>query len=354
MLAQNKSVDTTPSTVSFHLEIAEPSEIRSTVAPDSYRIFPEEATHLMGLAATITTDPTAEPAAFTDQAARAAHRLPEQLWEVLHLFGLHGSRSGILVPRGLPVRQVPATPCDNKHHVGETTQAARIQAIINSALGEMVGYQAEGGGRLFQDMVPSKSMANTQTSQGSRVILEAHTEQAFSDLRPDFISLMCLRGDPHAATFVFPATDLLQHLTVDEERELRRARWTFEIDESFRIGGHQFAAGDIRGPFPILSGPAEDPDFLLDQDLQHGITKQAQKLLEKVIDLYCQHRRQHILVPGDLLLLDNHRAIHGRSAFEPIYDGYQRFIVRSFVTRDLVKSHHARAVGGRIIAARYS
>jgi L-asparagine oxygenase len=137
--------------------------------------------------------------------------------------------------RGLPVRGVPATPQDNTLQVGEKTELARIQAIFNSALGHMVGYEAEGGGRLFQDMVPSKPMEFTQTSQSSRVELESHVEQAFSPLRPDFVSLGCLRGDPYAATYTFTATDLLERISPAEEAMLRKPLWTLEIDESFRV-----------------------------------------------------------------------------------------------------------------------
>ncbi|WP_454552611.1 hypothetical protein [Geodermatophilus nigrescens] len=45
--------------------------------------------------------------------------------------------------------------------LGETTEAARIQAVVNSCLGHMVGYEAGAGGRLFQDMAPSPAMART-------------------------------------------------------------------------------------------------------------------------------------------------------------------------------------------------
>ncbi|MEU1458110.1 TauD/TfdA family dioxygenase [Streptomyces avermitilis] len=306
------------------------------------------------LANAISADPRQEPVRFLAQARLAARQLPEGFWQLLECFRVHGSESGILVVRGLPVPAVPATPPNNSHHIGSTTNAAKITGLINSALGDMLGYEAEAGGRLFQDMVPTRSMAYTQTSQGSKVVLEAHTEQAFSRLRPDFLSLFCLRGHPDAATYVFPATDLLPHVTDAEVEMLRRPHWTFGVDESFRVGGHEFLEGDTRGPLPILSGPESDPGFLFDQDLQHGITKAAHGLLGKIIDVYCEHRRSHVLQPGDLLLLDNLRAIHGRSAFTPRFDGTDRFVLRSFIVRDLGRSRHARTGSDRIVTARYS
>ena len=94
------------------------------------------------------------------------------------------------------------TPPDNKQHIGETTVIAKIQAFFNQLLGQMIAYEAEGDGYLFQDMVPNKSLSKTQTSLGSTVELEIHTEQAFSKWKPDFLSLACLRSDPEAKTYV--------------------------------------------------------------------------------------------------------------------------------------------------------
>ena len=58
-------------------------------------------------------------------------------------------------------------------------------------------------------MVPSRESARTQTSLSSEVELEVHTEQAFSVLRPDYLSLACLRGDPNAHTYLLRAHDIV-------------------------------------------------------------------------------------------------------------------------------------------------
>jgi L-asparagine oxygenase len=61
-----------------------------------------------------------------------------------------------------------------------------------------------------------------------------------------------------------------------------------------------------------------------------------------------------VLAAGDVLLLDNARAVHGRSPFAPRFDGTDRFVVRSFVTCDLGRSRHARFGDSRMIAGRFS
>jgi L-asparagine oxygenase len=325
------------------------------LSPELLTLDAGERDELRRLAGSVTADPTEEPERFCRQAALAAKDLPTAIWEHVRAFGRAGSEIGLLVIDGLPLDDdLTETPPDNRTHVGEATITARALAIVNHALGEMVAYEAEGEGRLFQDMVPTKAAAHSQTSLSSGVDLELHTEQAFSDLRPDWVSLACLREAPNAQTYVLTARHLVEALAPEEAAMLREPLWTTGVDGSFRVGGHEFLHGDMRGPFSILHGPEDDPLIRFDQDLDWGISSEAHALRQRIIDIYPKLRRAHILKPGQMLLIDNHRVVHGRSRFETRFDGTDRFIVRSFVVRDLVRSRHARPRNGCMIAARYS
>jgi L-asparagine oxygenase len=316
---------------------------------------PSEASTLMGLAATLAPTLVERPDAFCIEAALRAARLSPRVRRHLIEFSHFGTQEGYLLIRGLPQDPTfPPTPPDNTHHLGERTLMARGQAIINHVLGEMIAYEAEGGGRLFQDMVPSRQAAATQTSLGSRVELELHTEQAFSRQRPDWVSLSCARGARNAATYVLSAKTLISALEPSAREMLREPLWTTQVDESFRDADRKFIDGSLRGPFSILQGSDEDPFLRFDQDLDWGISRQAEKLRQRIIELYPQLRRSHTLAPGEMLLVDNLRAVHGRSPFAARFDGSGRFIIRSFVVRDLAKSRQARPGNGRVIAADYS
>lgn len=285
------------------------------------------------VAASIDANPNRDPDTFCEQAHAAVFDLPADLRAPILRFGDIGSESGILVIRGLHVDdQLTQTPLDNTHGLAATTHFAKQMGVIAHLLGTMVGYEAENAGRMIQDMVPNPALAMTQQSQSSGVELEAHTEQCFSPLRPDYVMLGALRGDPTAFTFVYPARCFADALSESELTLLRKPLWMTQIDESF----HSYVPDPfaVRGPFPILSGPADDPQILVDQDLMRGVTDIAQQLLEKVVASYVKHRAQHALLAGDLLLLDNHRAMHGRSTFAPRFDGTDRFIARGFIVRD--------------------
>lgn len=297
-------------------------------------------------------------------ATRRAQMLPVNLKTILSEFRARGSNTGHLLLSFPEVihrnSKIPPTPLTNKTHVGATTTLVKIQATMNQFLGEMIGYEAEGEGRLFQDMVPNPDLAHTQTSLGSSVELELHVEQAFSPWRPDLVSLACLRGDPGAQTFVFHVKQALNLLTRSERSLLLEPLWTMGVDLSFKLYGQNFINGDQRGPLPIVyplsssssSSSSEDMGWVFDQDLMRGICPSAEDLRLKLVDLYLQHRTSIVLQPGDLLWIDNRRAVHGRSHFTPRFDGTDRFLVRSFVTFDLEKSSAVRQ--GRMVQAVYS
>jgi len=132
--------------------------------------------------------------------------------------------------------------------------------------------------------------------------------------------------------------------------------WYTGVDLSFKLGGHAFMDGDFRGPFPILYGTFEDPKIRFDQDLMEGASSKSCELIGKIVNVYMynKYRTGHCLKPGEIIFVDNCRAVHGRSPFYPRYDGYDRFLVRCFGTLDLAKSEYARIENQRMVKAIYS
>jgi L-asparagine oxygenase len=223
-----------------------------------------------------------------------------------------------------------------------------------NALGEMVAYEAEGQGRLFQDIVPTKSMANLQTSLGSAE-LEIHTEQAFSVLRPDYLSLACLRGDHAALTYVMPVGAILPQLSEKEQALLKEPLWTCDVDISFKLADGMIHPRhwETRGPMPILYG-VHDAQLVFDQDLMKGVTEESEDLVKKLVGIYYEKRHAHVFMPGDIMIVDNNRAVHGRSRFSPRYDGRDRFLVRCFGVKNIMRVRGAMSDNQRKILARYS
>jgi L-asparagine oxygenase len=313
---------------------------------------------LIDLAKQLTTDPSENPNEFCKQAKKISDRLPIQLKKVLKEFIKVGNDNEFLLITGLEktIENLVETPSNNSSKMGEKTNLAKIQAICLSYMSEMIAYEAEGYGRLFQDMVPIKSMEREQTSVGSTAELEIHTEQAFSDLKPDILSLACLRGDANALTFILPVKKIIDNLSSDEVTLLKQPLWKTGVDLSFKISGHEFKNGDIRGPMPILSRGVDisRPILTFDQDLMFGITPRSSLMIKKVVDIYYENRISHNLKPGQIIFINNRHAVHGRSPFFPKYDGLDRFLVRCFSVLDYMKSNLARPYESRTVSAIYS
>ena len=83
----------------------------------------------------------------------------------------------------------------------------------------------------------------------------------------------------------------------------------------------------------------------LQQHQRHG-EAMARELLKKealsntahrneLNHLVDKHSHEIFLNPGELIIIDNRRSVHGRISFKPYYDGYDRWLKRSYVTRDL-------------------
>jgi L-asparagine oxygenase len=312
----------------------------------------DEIEILIQLSELITESPSDNPDLYCKQLKELSRQLPENIHRVLSNFAKYGSDTGFLLIRCIPMSNLPNTPSNNNEKIGETTTLAKIQGILVSIIGDMISYEAEGYGRLYQDVVPVRSMANNQTSVGSYTELEIHTEQAFSKLRPDMISLACIRGDKDALTYILPVKQIIDQLTTEEIQLLRQPLWKTGVDLSFKLNGHEFIDGDIRGPLSIIHGSTNDPFLIFDQDLMFGLTTESTDMIKRIVDIYFTHRISHNLIAGEIILIDNHRAVHGRSPYYPNYNGYDRFLTRCFITTDYEKSDHSRV--GRMISAIHS
>ena len=318
----------------------------------------EDIEILTKLSEQITTSPSEYPNLFCSECKHASHNIPLYITRLLKQFIKHGTDTGFLLIKNFPVddASVPPTPsvANYPNKIGETTLLARVQCILLSAISEMIAYEAEGDGRIFQDVVPIESMEKQQTSLSSNVELEIHTEQAFSQLRPDILSLACLRGDSNAYTYVLPVHRILDNVTSFEKNILTTPLWKTGVDLSFKLHNSEFIDGDVRGPLPIIYGSETDPFLLFDQDLMTGMTPRANTLIKDICNIYYKNRVEYSLEPGDIILIDNRRAVHGRSSYKPKYDGTDRFLIRCFSTLDYDKSDYARKDGGRMVSAIYS
>ncbi|MFF8838145.1 TauD/TfdA family dioxygenase [Streptomyces sp. NPDC015130] len=279
----------------------------------------------------------------------SGYRLPDRVVETLRRFRRHGNDAGVLLIRNMPTdSSIPATPSDGYlADWDELPVATFAQLAVASVVGDVIAYADEKAGRIIQDVVPVEGAAERQENSGT-VYLELHTEDGFHPYKPDFITLMCLRPDHErrAETVLGSVGRVLPLLSERTRALLRRPLYRLRVSSSFGDG----STGLTTDPVPVLSGAADAPELLADFHAMEPLGNEARSALEELRTAFLASLSGAVLDVGDLLVVDNRSAIHGRSPFTARFDGTDRWLRRCFAVADIRRSRAARAPGSRVCA----
>jgi len=278
---------------------------------------------------TIVSENTGDES-FVQEASAFAYALPKQVIKAVTQFRTESHQSGALLLRDLPIGEIPNTPLEPTAPINKDSISERTLLAVATLLGEPIGYKAELGGRLVQNLVPTLTNQDRQTSTSSSVPLFFHTETAFHPYRPKYLVLLCLRGDPAADTTLSSFFEIWPHLSLQAQNVLFESRFRTSIDESF-LNGNENRLGE---PMPVFQNK-ENPVMVFDEDLMIGTDPEAQAALTELgVATRAIHSRVN-LCAGDMLIIDNSRAVHGRSSYSPRFDGKDRWLQRTFVLNEL-------------------
>jgi L-asparagine oxygenase len=280
---------------------------------------------------------------FVSAAGHAARGLPAIIHDALVDFTDAAPQSGAMVLRGLPIGALPLTPDSPTAPFDKTLVSEFTLLTVARRLGQPVGYLPEHGGDLIQNLVPTKSNADRQVSTSSKVQLMFHTEAAFHPHRPKYLLLLCLRGDENALTTLSSIFEVLPQLSEQVVDTLFQPRFRTAVDESYLHG----RSNVLGPPMPVLRGERHRPTMVFDADLMVGIDEEADEALRTLSAAVEAQHTGVALQAGDLLVVDNNVAVHGRSPYQPRFDGYDRWLQRSMVVADLAASAGER--NGRVI-----
>ncbi|MCE3269094.1 MAG: clavaminate synthase [Burkholderiales bacterium] len=99
----------------------------------------------------------------------------------------------------------------------------------------------------------------------------------------------------------------------------------------------------------ILFGSEDNPMVFYDDEYVVGITPIVQALLNKFRELLHKHMIKIFLKPGEMLIIDNYKSVHGCTSFKAQYDGYYRWLQRLLILRDLSLNQKILNNNGRIL-----
>ena len=275
--------------------------------------------------------------------------LPSALVSKLHRFAFDPQASCALVIRGLPLinqQEIPPTP------VMDTIFAATRQTRCPVAESLLLGLSRICGiphgpplpyhAPIVRDICPT----TVGTNSGFLPMHRDYPQQvSTSTWEPELFVLLCVRtGSPEcaAATVVTDSFKLYQH-TPPADRELLR---TFKIQAKVRNA--QGGVDNVGKPFfAILDKDGEyDPQtscvtvYNLPQMVHSCEEIQGNSdLEERVLAAYqrlCHNAEalgEHVmLAPGDVLIINNARCVHGRTAYQPRLDGTDRWLIKTYVS----------------------
>lgn len=286
-----------------------------------------------------------DSAEFVAAARDAWERLPVALRQEIRRFRRHSGARGRLLLRGLPVdADERDTPSAADSVQRESSVAAAVLLMVACGLGDPAAFLPEKTGALVQDVVPVPGREAFQGNAGS-VLLTFHTENAFHEHRPDYVMLLCLRADHEgvAGTRTACVREVLELLTPVTRKRLSLPEFVTEAPPSFGAG----CEGAV--DHPVLGGSWDDPDLRVDFAATRATTQEGAAALAELGALFEQVSSTSELLPGDLVIVDNHVTAHGRTAFTPRYDGRDRWLQRTFALSTLRRSRGRRPEDGYVL-----
>ncbi|MEV4126065.1 TauD/TfdA family dioxygenase [Nocardia sp. NPDC049707] len=204
-----------------------------------------------------------------------------------------------------------------------------VMLLLARSAGEPFGWQGQQGGRLVNNIVPSPGHEHEQSGASSKTLLSPHTEDAFHPDRANLLMLLCLRNPDGVGTTI--SSVRRTELSDDERRLLGTPTLPILPDVSYGTGHERYSAT----PLPTLWS-AESADNTADLTLRYDPAytplddadaefRNAYAHLTAELERVCVTAA---LAPGELLLVDNDVAVHGRVPFTARYDGTDRWLKR--------------------------
>jgi L-asparagine oxygenase len=99
----------------------------------------------------------------------------------------------------------------------------------------------------------------------------------------------------------------------------------------------------------VRVGAPDDPDLRVDFNATKPLDERAADALSRLRTTMMDAATSLVLAPGELVFVDNRLVAHGRTDFEPRYDGKDRWLHRTFVHLDHRRSRAHRADNGSVL-----
>lgn len=229
---------------------------------------------------------------------------------------------------------IPPTPSIPLSQKCNVISAKKILLSEASTIGYPISFAQEQNGSLIQNILPVYKTELEQISTSSKVELALHTETAFHPHKPDYVLLLCLRGDSSAATTVACVDQIISKLDKDTIDCLRQPWFVTSVDRSFERP-HEVEYSNFTTPILFFDKSQNEYTMVYDRDLMKPTNVFAEMALELFNESLEKSIEEIYLSTGDMLMLNNNKVVHGRKPFQARYDGTDRWVQRLLVKKEI-------------------
>lgn len=211
------------------------------------------------------------------------------------------------------LRNLPVDPLPEQWEVGPAPLTEAVLVGITHALGlRHFGYPEEKNGAILQDVHPISGWEQTLSNAG-RIKFNLHVESPFLPraARPEAAALIALNNEANTATRLAVVEEINSKLPVEIIERLRQPLFTYKHDDSFSMNGYTLHTPC--SPFLKEIGGFEESRCGI---YTRANGREAEKAVAAWQEVAEAVALDVVLKPGDILVFNNHRCVHGRGAVE--------------------------------------
>jgi len=241
------------------------------------------------------------------------------------------------------IEQTP-TPCDDKViGVKPDFFTEGVMGAIAAELGDIFGYK-EQNGFVIHDIFPIPGLEHSQTGANSKSVLSFHSDGSTHPIiTPDYLILYCIKPDRAACNHISFLPDLLQHMPGDLFQILTQDRFAHQVDIELAV--------ENKNSFviqPIILREGNELILKYDGDLVTGFDKESEQAITELNALIAKTAVEVHNQANSVLILNNKKAVHARSAFDPRFDGTDRWLQSAFVSKTPLPNGHVIDIQDRL------
>lgn len=182
-----------------------------------------------------------------------------------------------------------------------STEATAKQELLDlfQRLGTVVSYFDQPR---IMDVKPQEGFQ--PASSGGKGYFDFHTDVTFHDSPPELFGLLCLQDDEIGGDSILADGYEVVNELADDNEALRNTLVNFPPPSHVK-------SGYIKQP--ILSRDTKRPTIRFRSDLIETSSDEQRRLIDRFAERVKANSRTLHLSKGELLVVDNHRMLHGRT-----------------------------------------